>query len=375
MAEVPAVSPLETQQPNPDNLEHQERVIIPGNLFVMATHGTARIPGKYFEGKGAGKLSRHFTIGEDGELSLYAKDGSDYATGAIAGYIREQNQDAAVNPPIAGRMLVDPNRSRDKAKKRRSETFGGAPIYDEPPSLEARERLAEEVWDTFHDRAQVGVETVALESDPNDHTLIVDIHDTDEIKIDAEGNHILRVLKNGETGFPLLIVSDRNSQASHPEVRKILGYTLLEELVTADLIEVEWVQDEGLQENFEYEGGYTTERYGIDLPNAYLLRGDEDLQAKAQHLHFVQIELNRTMYISPDRTGLDEERLARTQVAVARALTRTAETIRDLELGDWRTAPEKGSLELWRAMDMPLLAATDWYRRAKPTSQAIVSER
>jgi hypothetical protein len=226
--------------------------------------------------------------------------------------------------------------------------------------------MVRETWDTYQERVQVGAETVALESDSDDHTLIVDIHDTDTHVLNEQGEWVEQPLDDEGNLFPLLLVSDRDGRAAHPVVRGILGDRLLGALVEHGVIDAERARVEGFKENFIYKGGFTTERYGIDLPNAYLLRGDESVRQKAQHLHFVQVELNRTMYLTEDRSDIDQEKMVRTQEAVAQALAETADFIRKLELGEWRAVPIEGSEELERAMHMPILAATEWYRRAIP---------
>lgn len=346
------------------------------NVVVLLSHGSWEVPSEryrriadeHFAGEGAGELSEHFTRGD----GLVAKDGSDYAVGKIGEHLQDANYDATSRPPRAGRMFSNPNGPRDVATQVREATFGGVPIWDVRPSQGVQDQLVREVWDTYHERAQAGIETNLLESDSTTHTLIVDIHDTDTHVLNEHGEWVDQPLDDDGNIFPLLLVSDRNGQAAHPVVRGILGHQLLWSLARHGVIEEDRAQAEGFRENFIYKGGYTTERYGMDLPNAYLLRGDEGLKEKAQHLHFVQIELNRTMYLTPDRSGIDEEKMARTQEAVAEALAETARLIRGLELGEWRNVPEPSSKEYFSALNLPLLAASDWAaewygRRAQST--------
>ena len=257
----------------------------PKNVVVTAAHGSSRIPWSVFP-----FLRTHYQLSPRLLLNF-----SDYGTKHL---IDQVPSDQKVIPKY-GRIIGDPNRSRDSDEIVRFEDFGGMKIFRD----KFEERLTKSwfrrfwlkrllnlsYWPFYKDTFRALEKVVKNTQDPEKPIIFIDVHDT--------GNRILgktmredRQRKKGR--MPKIVVSNAPDEQTGEDAFGTAPDSFL--LTFKDkLVQKLGLEDDDVQINDPFKGGHVVRFFGNPHKNRQLRK-----ILKGHKIFAIQLEFDRAMYLN-----------------------------------------------------------------------------
>lgn len=276
-------------------------VSLPPNVLLLATHGTYAWPEQSVAGG--------FEFSEAYQNELLRKNFSDFATGEL---LKLFDQRQVIAPPQYGRAFVDPNRAlecivegvdyrtTDDDGIDKTIDFNGVEVFAREPSTELRRELIETVYSPYFKQIETRVFRM-LDEQESGIVLVVDIHDTGNFLMNADGSTIRRHMKHrsGESidGFVGAVVSDLDG-ATAPDGFSERFATTLRNTYEQHGINID--SQGGVHVNTPFSGAQV-----IDFGRLCKLRLHRENRGEDAHrLVFVQLELNRSRLLDESTQSL-----------------------------------------------------------------------
>ncbi len=256
----------------------------PTNVIITAPHGSSKVPVRIFT-----FLTRNYQLSPRLLLNF-----SDYGTKYLVEDVPENQKVVAKY----GRIIGDPNRSREAPDLIRFEDFGGIPIFREKFQKRMKESWFKSLWikkllsysyDPFHEQIFCTIKSlVANPENDGKPIILIDVHDT--------GNRILGgnwredTLRKGFRVAPVELSTAPDLQISETQ-NGTAPQSFINDFkeILSDKLGIE---EKDILVNQFFQGGYITRRFG-DVENNRRLKKI----LNGREIITMQIEFNRGIYL------------------------------------------------------------------------------